>query len=347
MQDINDRLDGWRYRNRIPDQPLFISELSRYKHYNPEKISISNGDSLVLRRDRENKDDPNAIEMRTRSGLMLGFLPREISLILAPVLDGGEELNAYFHAETRVAGGMVVVGGEPLRDVWDDLDVLGSCADMDTNFHLKKSAVEINVDWYDQNAELYDRNANRCNPKDHVSSFISQLPPGARILDAGCGNGRDMETFKEFGFDVHGFDASRMMCGLSAQRVGASERVRQLSFSQYADPTDSWDGIWAMASLVHVEDEDIGDVVHNLTRSLRPGGIFFAALKIGEENAVTPEGRRMAMVNEEKIRELFVNIGDLRTQVEVAKGSGGVEQTWLNVVLTKAPELVPEMEMAS
>lgn len=338
-------LDDWRYRFGVPDKHMFITELSRYKLYNPAKVSLSNGDNIVLIRRPRNADDPNAIEVMKQSGkISLGFLPREISEVLAPVIDKHpEEVDAYFHADSDVASGMIVIAGDGIGRILPELQAISDDPHNDTSIHIKERTEDINIEWYNRNAELYDKNANRCNPRNDLSTFLSQIPSGGKVLDAGCGNGRDMETFQKMGYEVAGFDASKEMCRISRARLNGDADVRHMRFSEFVDEPGTWDGIWAMASLVHTDPRELPDVVESLRRSLKPGGTLFAALKYGESNDIAPDGRRMMRFNEDTIREAFIGSGDLRISKREALNSAGEKDIWLNIMFTKAPDLYPEV----
>jgi ubiquinone/menaquinone biosynthesis C-methylase UbiE len=50
--------------------------------------------------------------------------------------------------------------------------------------------------------------------------FLRHVRPGGRILDAGCGPGRDALAFADRGYEVVAFDASEAMVRLARERVG-------------------------------------------------------------------------------------------------------------------------------
>jgi 2-polyprenyl-3-methyl-5-hydroxy-6-metoxy-1,4-benzoquinol methylase len=79
--------------------------------------------------------------------------------------------------------------------------------------------------------------------------FLALLKPGARILDAGCGSGRDLKAFSERGYQVVGLDASELMVRLA--REHSDQQVHHLAF-QEVTYKEEFDGIWACASLLHV-----------------------------------------------------------------------------------------------
>lgn len=79
--------------------------------------------------------------------------------------------------------------------------------------------------------------------------FLQLLPPKARILDAGCGAGRDLKAFAEAGYVVLVMDASPQMVATAA--TFRQQKVIQKRFQEIAW-VEEFDGIWACASLLHV-----------------------------------------------------------------------------------------------
>jgi 2-polyprenyl-3-methyl-5-hydroxy-6-metoxy-1,4-benzoquinol methylase len=80
--------------------------------------------------------------------------------------------------------------------------------------------------------------------------FLRHVPASGRILDAGCGVGRDALAFAEHGF-VMGFDASAEMVRMARERVGDLAEIRQMRSEEVAW-REEFDGVWACASLLHV-----------------------------------------------------------------------------------------------
>lgn len=116
----------------------------------------------------------------------------------------------------------------------------------------------------------------------NVKKFSSKLAAGGRVLDLGCGSGRALKLFVEKGFTVVGVDFSDAMLGFAKKLVlGASLKkmdIRQLEF-----PDASFDGIWSCFSLLHIPKRDIGTVLSGLRRVLKPGGLLFVAVSLGNE----------------------------------------------------------------
>ncbi len=84
-------------------------------------------------------------------------------------------------------------------------------ADIDYKEATKKS--------YDQTAQAYHDNTLKLLPEVKARTFLSHIPDNARILDLGCGSGRDAAFFAEKGHSVSGIDISEKMINLARRFV--------------------------------------------------------------------------------------------------------------------------------
>ena len=114
--------------------------------------------------------------------------------------------------------------------------------------------------------------------------FLQYLPDYARILDFGCGAGRDTVYFLEHGYSVDAIDGSEAMCRMAEELTGIP--VRQMLF-QELDAVEEYDGIWACASVLHLPQRELCGVLSRMIRALKSGGIMYLSFKYG-----TFEGER-------------------------------------------------------
>ncbi|MDY6765740.1 MAG: class I SAM-dependent methyltransferase [Candidatus Nanohaloarchaea archaeon] len=108
--------------------------------------------------------------------------------------------------------------------------------------------------------------------------FLSHVP-GHRILDLGCGHGRDVAYFVEQGYEAVGIDlAAAMVAYAQDQQQGTFYEMdmRDLAF----DP-DTFDGVWASASLFFLPPEDVPPVLAGVRRVLTDHGVLQANFKRG------------------------------------------------------------------
>lgn len=159
--------------------------------------------------------------------------------------------------------------------------------------------------FYDGDPEGYSE-ATRWNDVTALTGrFTSYLSHGARILDLGCGSGRDTLAFRHLGFDVVPVDGSEGMCRIASEFTGSD--VRRLDFLDL-DYIDEFDGVWACASLLHLRPEEILEAMGLVRRALRSGGVFFLSFKEGDFCGYR-DGRWYTDMTTEGLRELAEGTG--------------------------------------
>ncbi|HID8742852.1 TPA: class I SAM-dependent methyltransferase [Enterobacter mori] len=164
-------------------------------------------------------------------------------------------------------------------------------------------------------------------------AFTQHLTHGARVLDAGCGSGRDAKAFHEMGYLVDAFDASSAMVELARQHTGLP--VQLMTFSEI-DGKAQYDGIWCCASLLHVPSSELPAVMQKLADALKPGGVWYVSFKYGNGERVQGE-RRFTDLDEEGLRMGISNITDVAiTSLWITKDYRQERsERWLNGILHK------------
>jgi 2-polyprenyl-3-methyl-5-hydroxy-6-metoxy-1,4-benzoquinol methylase len=155
--------------------------------------------------------------------------------------------------------------------------------------------------FYEANAEAYFQATVSLDMASVQRRFLSRLTPGARILDAGCGSGRDTVAFKQQGFLVEAFDASPKMA-----RLASKYSKQTCSVMRFQDlPFDGvFDAVWSCAALVHVPKRDIELVLRKLSASLKPNGIAYFSFIVGEGERTLADGRLYNSYSMESLRHL-------------------------------------------
>jgi 2-polyprenyl-3-methyl-5-hydroxy-6-metoxy-1,4-benzoquinol methylase len=165
----------------------------------------------------------------------------------------------------------------------------------------------ITIDYYNQNAEGFVSRTLNLRLEHLYEPFLALLPPGAHILDAGCGSGRDSLYFKQHGYRVTAFDASEEMVQRAEQVI--EQPVLHMRFDQVSF-TQEFDAVWACASLLHVPKVEIDSVLSRLSRALLPGGVIYLSFRHGEREEVR-DGRLFSDYTEHTLAQLISNHPDL------------------------------------
>jgi ubiquinone/menaquinone biosynthesis C-methylase UbiE len=170
---------------------------------------------------------------------------------------------------------------------------------------LEKTSSKVattTIKYYDENADTYANKTQFLDLYDLYKSFRDLVPMWGRILDAGCGVGRDTRYFIEHGYTVLSFDASKEMVRKCSEYPHAY--CLNISFKD-ADFKEEFDGVWCCASLIHLTTEEAIEAMKRLTTSLKGGGIMFLSLKAGEGNKDS-EGRFFQYYDESSVEKPYI-----------------------------------------
>ena len=184
--------------------------------------------------------------------------------------------------------------------------------------------------YYDGNSRGYSDSTMGNDLSDTMSRFLGHMRQGGRILDLGCGSGRDTKTLMSKGYDVVPVDGSEGMCRVASENLGMP--VRRLDFSDL-DYVKEFDGGWACASLLHVPSEELPRTIMNIHRSLRSDGVLFANFKEGVYGGMR-DGRHYTDMTEGRLAELLESKGMVPIEIWTSVDPRGVR--WTNSVSRKA-----------
>lgn len=192
------------------------------------------------------------------------------------------------------------------------------------------------IAYYDKNSQqFFDRTVD-VDMSALYTPFLELIPTGGRILDAGCGSGRDSLYFKQHGYGVEAFDASAEMCRLASILTG--QPVRQMTFDE-VEWESEFDGIWACASLLHVNRESLSAVLERLAYATKPTGVLFISVKKRDEEW-RHEGRFFNGYNQESFSRLIesqilLRLYSLWISLDTRPGRKG--ELWLNAIVRRVP----------
>lgn len=180
---------------------------------------------------------------------------------------------------------------------------------------------QATLDFYDRETPVYVA-SGKGGVSRWLEGFLALLPAGARILELGCGGGRDAEAMQSRGFDVHPTDGSPAMAAKAQERLGRPVTV--MRFDELTE-VGVYDAVWASASLLHVPREALGDVAARIFRALRPGGLHFASFKAGGCAGRDALGRYFNYPDRGAIEEAYVVAGSWKVLSAIDYVGGGYE----------------------
>lgn len=200
----------------------------------------------------------------------------------------------------------------------------------------------MTISHYRDHANAYANATRDVDMSPVRARFLAHLPPGAWVLDAGCGSGRDAAAFQLAGHSVAAFDASPELARLASEYTGLPVCVADFLNLSEATPLGvpagtRFDGIWACASLLHVAEADQAQAWARLWAWLAPGGVVYASYKLGEGERVDELGRPFTDATEERLRAWLHPLPGV-TQVHTwasADRRQGETQCWLNALVQR------------
>lgn len=167
-----------------------------------------------------------------------------------------------------------------------------------------------------------------------MQNHPSQDPSALKLLDFGCGSGRDTKYFLSLGYDVSALDGSEELCRHASQYTGIP--VRHMYFQDFRD-TDAYDGIWACASILHLGMNELPAVLRQMAAALKPHGSMYITFKYGSFEG-NRNGRYYTDLDEQRLARLLSGIPDLKLSDQWITGDvrpGREQEKWLNAILDR------------
>ncbi len=190
------------------------------------------------------------------------------------------------------------------------------------------------IDYYNANATGFMQGTAKVDISLIHSEFLRCIPKNGAILDFGCGSGRDTKAFLELGYEVDAIDGSEELCKLASKHTGIN--VRHMLF-QELNEIEKYDGIWACASVLHLDRVQLHTVLNKMCDALKKNGIIYVSFKYGmfegERN-----GRYFTDFTEDTFTSFLAGIHTLKLEKQWitndARPDRG-EEKWLNIILRK------------
>ena len=186
--------------------------------------------------------------------------------------------------------------------------------------------------YYETNAKRYARETFSADMSEQYQRFLPLLGKQARILDVGSGSGRDVCYFQKHGYQVTALEPSKNLCR-EIRKVFSGEIV--CSDLQNYQPDQPFDGIWACASLLHLQEKEILHFFEKIDLYLKDNGIIYFSGKNGISTGKAADRRYFLEFTEQLIEKILVV--NERMQLEelwyTEDVSGREGFRWMNVIM--------------
>ena len=195
---------------------------------------------------------------------------------------------------------------------------------------MKKNE-SIVKDYYNSLSKEYVLDTAYLDMSQQYSMFEKYLNAGDKVLEIGFGSGRDFVYFSKK-YSVYGIDITENF--VDALKSKGYSNVFLMSATDF-DLNEIFDGIWACASLLHVEKDKLKKTFCNILNHLKRDGVFYFSFKKGNFDGIR-NGRYFVDMDDELLNEV---IKDLPAEIVEKAVTSDVRATrsdvWLNVVLRK------------
>ena len=188
------------------------------------------------------------------------------------------------------------------------------------------------LDYYNKNSEEYFNSTLNVDMTNTYKEFLKLVPEGGKILDLGCGSGRDSMNFMKLGYEVTAVDGSKELAKKASVLLGKEVIVNTF---EELELKEKFHGIWACASLLHIKREDLKTVLYNLYNNLDDNGVFYMSFKYGEDEYIDEKGRYFNCYTEETFKEMIAQVSNLEIQNIYKSGDtlgGRNNLQWLNII---------------
>lgn len=190
------------------------------------------------------------------------------------------------------------------------------------------------ITYYNHNAKEFSENTKNITFTEIQDKFLGYLEPESRLLDLGCGSGRDTKYFLEHGFQVDAMDGSEELCKIASKFTGIEVNCKLF---QELSCKEVYDGVWACASILHLKTKDLQEVFIKVAEALKEQGVVYISFKYGVFEGMR-NGRYFNDMNQEKIHSLLERISFFKVEemwITSDARKDREEEKWLNLILRR------------
>lgn len=176
-------------------------------------------------------------------------------------------------------------------------------------------------------------------PARFLKTFAAALPAGGRVLDYGCGIGKDLAWMRRRGLAPEGVDGTPDFVA-EARRRNPGARIVSSRFDALRLPVGAYDGVWANAVLMHFSPRRLMEELLNLRRAMKVGGVLGATFAWGRVKGRVERdwipGRYIACYRKGELARFFRKGWEVLSLWTVS--GDGRRGRWLQVLARKKPD---------
>ncbi len=204
---------------------------------------------------------------------------------------------------------------------------------------MADATFDTTINTYDQRAQIDAANLStqtRICPE--FDKFLQLLPSGGKILDAGCGTGVDTRKFLDRGYQVTAIDMSKNALA-EAKKLDSRADYQYMDMKNLNFQASTFDGIWAWATLLHIDRQDIPKTLKGFYRVLHARGTLLLLVQKGQGEITRYETVKFVLFEPEELNNYLSDAGfeitNSYTYNEKAAGIGPRDLDWIVVFAQK------------
>lgn len=188
-------------------------------------------------------------------------------------------------------------------------------------------------DFYEVNFQDYYDSTYSIDPTSFLSMIVGRLSKGAKILDIGCGSGRDLLWLKMRGYEATGLEQSSGLAELAQFHSGCP--VFTGDFTVYDFSFLQFDALLLIGSLVHLSHAEFPSILLHISQALKQDGLMFLTVKEGEGVSKSEDGRLFSLWQCYQIegiwRECELSVMDFSRNISAVNA----KDVWLSYLLCR------------
>ncbi len=201
-------------------------------------------------------------------------------------------------------------------------------------------------EYYAAHYQAYHAETFHVAPWPFLGPFARRLSPGSRVMDIGCGSGRDLLWLKQQGFRVLGLERAPGLVELARRQAECD--VIHGDFTLFDFTSIAVDALLMSGALVHVPHAELVSVLARILPALKPRppherardsdpqgetGLIYLSLKEGRGRFKDARGRYFSLWTDADLGRIFKTLGLAVRHFRRAPSADGGGKMWLGYVL--------------